>query len=134
MGQAGMKNNWKRNTRYMGVFAVLAAVFCMIVVLNINTGNVQISVPEILRILFLEKRNTGADRILSGKSVFRSDPDGRPFWEGHLPFPDFYCRPFLQILLQDRLYWGFLPGAKMMVALAMIYLFETITLWYLLIH
>ena len=25
MGQAGMKNNWKRNTRYMGVFAVLAA-------------------------------------------------------------------------------------------------------------
>ena len=53
MGQAGMKNNWKRNTRYMGVFAVLAAVFCMIVVLNINTGNVQISVPEILRILFL---------------------------------------------------------------------------------
>lgn len=55
MGQAGMKNNWKRNTRYMGVFAVLAAVFCMIVVLNINTGNVQISVPEILRILFLKK-------------------------------------------------------------------------------
>ena len=50
-----MKNNWKRNTRYMGVFAVLAAVFCMIVVLNINTGNVQISVPEILRILFLKK-------------------------------------------------------------------------------
>ena len=48
MGQAGMKNNWKRNTRYMGVFAVLAAFFCMIVVLNINTGNVQISVPEIL--------------------------------------------------------------------------------------
>ena len=43
MGQAGMKNNWKRNTRYMGVFAVLAAFFCMIVVLNINTGNVQIS-------------------------------------------------------------------------------------------
>ena len=54
MGQAGMKNNWKRNTRYMGVFAVLAAVFCMIVVLNINTGNVQISVPEILRIRFLK--------------------------------------------------------------------------------
>ena len=46
-----MKNNWKRNTRYLGVFAVLAAAFCMIVVLNINTGNVQISVPEILRIL-----------------------------------------------------------------------------------
>ena len=55
MGQAGMKNNWKRNTRYVGVFAVLAAAFCMIVVLNINTGNVQISVPEILRILFLKK-------------------------------------------------------------------------------
>ena len=52
-----MKNNWKRNTRYMGVFCGAGSSFCMIVVLNINTGNVQISVPEILRILFLKKEH-----------------------------------------------------------------------------
>ena len=97
MGQAGMKNNWKRNTRYMGVFAVLAAVFCMIVVLNINTGNVQISVPEILRILFLKKGTQVQMNII-----------WRGFWEGHLPFPDFYCRHFFPTRSQDRMYWGFL--------------------------
>ena len=73
MGQAGMKNNWKRNTRYMGVFAVLAAVFCMIVVLNINTGNVQISVPEIL----------GGALALSGfllQTFFPTRSQDRMYW------------------------------------------------------
>ena len=42
MGQAGMKNNWKRNTRYMGVFAVLAAVFCMIAKIN---AKIQLVLP-----------------------------------------------------------------------------------------
>ena len=99
MGQAGMKNNWKRNTRYMGVFAVLAAVFCMIVVLNINTGNVQISVPEILRILFLKKGTQVQMNII---------------WKIRLPrvlmagIPDFYCRHFFPTRSQDRMYWGFL--------------------------
>ena len=98
MGQAGMKNNWKRNTRYMGVFAVLAAVFCMIVVLNINTGNVQISVPEILRILFLKKGTQVQMNII---------------WKIRLP----------RVLMA-----GILSGAKMMVALAMIIFLKYYTL------
>ena len=108
MGQAGMKNNWKRNTRYMGVFAVLAAVFCMIVVLNINTGNVQISVPEILRILFLEKRNTGADEYYL-ENPSSACPDGGDSGEGHLPFSGFLLQYiFFPTRSQDRMYWGFL--------------------------
>ena len=112
MGQAGMKNNWKRNTRYMGVFAVLAAFFCMIVVLNINTGNVQISVPEILRILFLKKGTQVQMNIIWKIRLPRVLMAGilgwRGFWEGHLPFPDFYCRHFFPTRSQDRMYWGFL--------------------------
>ena len=92
MGQAGMKNNWKRNTRYMGVFAVLAAVFCMIVVLNINTGNVQISVPEILRILFL---NTGADEYYL-ENPSSACPDGRDSGRGTCPFRIFIADIFFQ--------------------------------------
>ena len=45
----------KRQMRYSLVFGMLLLAFCIIVVLNINTGNVQISVPEILKILFLKK-------------------------------------------------------------------------------
>ena len=44
--------NFKRRTRFMIVFAVLAAAFIIITVLNINTGNVDISLPKILRIIF----------------------------------------------------------------------------------
>ena len=43
----------KRQMRYSLVFGMMLLAFCIIVVLNINTGNVQISVPEILKILFL---------------------------------------------------------------------------------
>ena len=94
MGQAGMKNNWKRNTRYMGVFAVLAAVFCMIVVLNINTGNVQISVPEILRILFLKKGTQVQMNIIWKIRLPR--PDGGDSGRGTCPFRIFIADIFFQ--------------------------------------
>ena len=42
----------RRRIRYLLVFAGLLAAFCVIIVLNINTGNVHISVSEILNILF----------------------------------------------------------------------------------
>ena len=45
--------NFRRRTRYLIVFAVLVLAFCLITVLNINTGNVDISVPKILKIIFL---------------------------------------------------------------------------------
>ena len=45
--------NFKRRSRYTVVFLGLLAAFFVIIVLNINTGNVHISVPKILRILFM---------------------------------------------------------------------------------
>ena len=42
----------RRRSRYAAVFAILTAAFCIIVVWNVNTGNVQISVGQILKILF----------------------------------------------------------------------------------
>lgn len=110
MGQAGMKNNWKRNTRYLGVFAVLAAAFCMIVVLNINTGNVQISVPEILRILFLKKGTQVQMNIIWKIRLPRVLMAA--ILGGRLPFPDFYCRHFFPTRSQVLMYWGFLRGQR----------------------
>ena len=48
------QENFRRRTRYTAVFLILAAVFCVVTVLNINTGNIHIPVPKILRILFLK--------------------------------------------------------------------------------
>ena len=49
------QENFRRRTRYTAVFLILAAVFCVVTVLNINTGNVHIPVSKILRILFLKE-------------------------------------------------------------------------------
>ena len=45
----------KRQMRYSFVFGILLLAFGVIVVLNINTGNVHISIPDILKILFLRE-------------------------------------------------------------------------------
>ena len=118
MGQAGMKNNWKRNTRYMGVFAVLAAVFCMIVVLNINTGNVQISVPEILRILFLKKGTQVQMNIIWKIRLPRVLMAG--ILGGALALSGFLLQTFFSNPIAGPYVLGISSGAKMMVALAMI--------------
>lgn len=126
MGQAGMKNNWKRNTRYMGVFAVLAAVFCMIVVLNINTGNVQISVPEILQILFLKKGTQVQMNIIWKIRLPRVLMAG--ILGGALALSGFLLQTFFSNPIAGPYVLGISSGAKMMVALAMIIFLKYYTL------
>ena len=126
MGQAGMKNNWKRNTRYVGVFAVLAAVFCMIVVLNINTGNVQISVPEILRILFLKKGTQVQMNIIWKIRLPRVLMAG--ILGGALALSGFLLQTFFSNPIAGPYVLGISSGAKMMVALAMIIFLKYYTL------
>ena len=47
--------NFLRRSRYATVFFVLLIAFGAITVLNINTGNVHISVENILKIIFLRQ-------------------------------------------------------------------------------
>ena len=49
--------NFRRRTRYTFVFALLIAAFFLICVLNINTGNVPIPIPRILKILLHRSGN-----------------------------------------------------------------------------
>lgn len=48
--------NFRRRSRYAAVFLVLILAFAAITVLNINSGNVNISIPEIFRILLRHRR------------------------------------------------------------------------------
>lgn len=50
-GSVYQREIFKRRSRYILVFSVLTAAFLIVTVLNINTGNVHISLPEILKIL-----------------------------------------------------------------------------------
>ena len=61
--------NFKRRSRYAMVFILLILAFGLITVLNINTGNVHISLSEIVNILL--KKAT--------------DPDGCHSWRCLIP-------------------------------------------------
>ena len=50
--------NFKRRTRYTIVFLLLIMAFALITVLNINTGNVHISLSEIVDILLKKATDT----------------------------------------------------------------------------
>lgn len=102
--------NFLRRSRYTTVFLVLVAAFCVITVLNINTGNVDISISKILRIIFLREGEKMEYNII---------------WKIRLPrilmaailggaflFPDFYYRRFLKTRLPVRSCWVFLPARR----------------------
>lgn len=77
--------NFKRRSRYVLVFAVLTAAFLAITVLNINTGNVDISVPEILRIIF-KGGGSQTEYNIIWEDPPSPDPHGGIAWRGAVPF------------------------------------------------
>ena len=109
----------KRRLRYSVVFGSLILAFAVIVVLNINTGNVKISIPDILRILFLRE----------GKEV-----EYNIIWKIRLPrllmaavlggalsLSGFLLQTFFANPIAGPFILGISSGAKMVVALTMIF-------------
>lgn len=102
--------NFLRRSRYTSVFLVLLAAFCVITVLNINTGNVDISIPKILKIIFLREGNKMEYNIIWKIRLPRILMAA--ILGEHFLFPDFYYRPSLKILLQGHLCSVFPPEPK----------------------
>jgi ABC-type Fe3+-siderophore transport system, permease component len=111
--------NIRRKNRYFAVFAVLAAGFIATVILNINTGNVNIPVSRIFSIIF-----TGAG----------SDKEVDIIWKIRLPrilmaailggglsLAGFLLQTFFENPIAGPYVLGISSGAKMTVALVMIY-------------
>ncbi len=98
----------------------------MIVVLNINTGNVQISVPEILRILFLKKGTQVQMNIIWKIRLPRVLMAG--ILGGALALSGFLLQTFFSNPIAGPYVLGISSGAKMMVALAMIIFLKYYTL------
>ena len=114
--------NFRRRTRYTLVFASLIFAFLLISVLNINTGNVHIPVPRILGILFTQGGNRDEvniiwkirlPRILMGALL-----------GGALSLSGFLLQTFFENPIAGPFVLGISSGAKMIVAIVMIFFLQ----------
>lgn len=110
--------NFKRRSRYTVVFLGLLAAFFVIIVLNINTGNVHISVPKILRILFMRDGDAVEYSIIWKIRLPRILMAA--ILGGALSLSGFLLQTFFSNLIAGPFVLGISSGAKMVVALAMI--------------
>ena len=110
--------NFKRRSRYTVVFLGLLAVFFVIIVLNINTGNVHISVPKILRILFMRDGDAVEYSIIWKIRLPRILMAA--ILGGALSLSGFLLQTFFSNPIAGPFVLGISSGAKMVVALAMI--------------
>lgn len=112
------QENFRRRTRYTAVFLILAAVFCVVTVLNINTGNVHIPVTKILRILFLKEGAATEYNIIWKIRLPRILMAA--LLGGALSLSGFLLQTFFSNPIAGPFVLGISSGAKMVVALTMI--------------
>ena len=110
--------NFKRRSRYTVVFLGLLAAFFVIIVLNINTGNVHISVPKILGILFMRDGDAVEYSIIWKIRLPRILMAA--ILGGALSLSGFLLQTFFSNPIAGPFVLGISSGAKMVVALAMI--------------
>ena len=112
----------RRRARYTLVFVLLIAAFFVIIVLNINTGNVHISVPKILRIFFLRDGTATEINIIWKIRLPRIIMSA--ILGGALSLSGFLLQTFFENPIAGPFVLGISSGAKMTVALAMILLMQ----------
>ena len=112
------QENFRRRTRYTAVFLILAAVFCVVTVLNINTGNVHIPVSKILRILFLKEGAATEYNIIWKIRLPRILMAA--LLGGALSLSGFLLQTFFSNPIAGPFVLGISSGAKMVVAFTMI--------------
>ena len=109
----------RRRARYELTFLVLIATVCVIVVLNINIGSVPIPVPEILRILFTRQGDVNQVGIIWNIRLPRMLMAA--ILGGGLSLSGFLLQTFFANPIAGPFVLGISSGAKMVVAVAMIY-------------
>lgn len=111
--------NFLRRSRYATVFLVLLVAFGAITVLNINTGNVHISVGNILKIIFLGQGEEMEYNIIWKIRLPRILMAA--ILGGGLSLSGFLLQTFFENPIAGPFVLGISSGAKMAVALVMIY-------------
>ena len=120
----------RRRTRYACVFVLLAAALCAIVVLNINVGSVPIPVREIAEILFRRQGDPTAMSIIWKIRLPRIAMAA--LLGGALSLSGFLLQTFFANPIAGPFVLGISSGAKMVVALTMIWFlkaFRAVSSW-----
>ena len=120
----------RRRTRYACVFVLLAAALCAIVVLNINVGSVPIPVREIVEILFRRQGDPTAMSIIWKIRLPRIVMAS--LLGGALSLSGFLLQTFFANPIAGPFVLGISSGAKMVVALTMIWFlkkFRVVSSW-----
>ena len=116
------EENFRRRTRCAFVFLLLAAAFLIIIILNINTGNVDIPVGRILRILFTRTGSRDEVNIIWKirlPRIFMAAILG-----GALALSGFLLQTFFENPIAGPFVLGISSGAKLFVALVMIFFID----------
>ena len=132
--QTQNKVNLRRRTRYGIVFLVLALAFCAIIVLNINIGSVPIPIGEIARILF--RRSGDPTQVSIIWKIRLPRILMAALLGGALSLSGFLLQTFFANPIAGPFVLGISSGAKMVVALTMIYFldhFNRVSSWTLII-
>lgn len=114
--------NFRRRSRYATVFVILILAFLAIIVLNVNTGTTNISVGKIFRIIFLRDGDSTEYNVIWKirlPRILMASMLG-----GALALSGFLLQTFFKNPIAGPFMLGISSGAKMMVALAMIYFLE----------
>ena len=114
--------NFRRRSRYAVVFAVMAAALFAILILNINTGTTNIPVSRILKIIFLREGAQTEYNIIWKIRMPRLLMAA--ILGGALSLSGFLLQTFFENPIAGPYLLGISSGAKMVVALAMIYFLE----------
>ena len=116
---AFFRENLRRRARYQLVFVVLAAALVAITVLNVNTGSVAIPVGEIFRILL--RRATDSTQYSIIWKIRLPRILMAALLGGGLSLSGFLLQTFFGNPIAGPFVLGISSGAKMTVALTMIY-------------
>ncbi len=114
--------NFRRRTRYVIVFIVLIFAFAAMIVLNINTGTTQISVGKILKIILFRTGEQTDYNIIWKIRLPRLLMAA--MLGGALALSGFLLQTFFENPIAGPFMLGISSGAKMAVALVMIYFLE----------
>ena len=116
------EENFRRRSRFTLVFILLALAFCVIIVLNINTGNVNIPLGRILKIIFT--RSGSVDEVNIIWKIRFPRILMAAILGGALALSGFLLQTFFENPIAGPFVLGISSGAKMVVALAMIYFID----------
>jgi len=109
----------RRRSRYFAVFLFLAVSVCVLAVLNINVGNVRLSLRDILRIIFL--KDSSKDGFVIIWQIRLPRVLMAALLGGGLSLSGFLLQTFFSNPIAGPFVLGISSGAKMAVAVVMVF-------------